>query len=1034
MNKNYFSISRFSFSFTQKLSLLLFIGFICSLPVFANSITGSSVKTTTSKLTFAGGEVISFSLINANTKQVIRTISNGASLNLATLPAQSLNIRANTSPATIGSVKFALNGTQSYRQTESIAPYDLFGDDVIWTPAVGNYTLEATPYSASKGTGTTGITASINFKVINEAASTLVTSVKTTTGRNYVITELETGAALYTDRAYQVTGVPAFLEKAAFIRTANSDKTNKNTSAVTFSLSQAAKVYVAYDPRATALPAWLNGWQKLTDKLNINDSKISYLTLYTKSFPAGTVSLGGTLASPAAGALNNYVVLANPAVAKSNAYLVLENPDKFPANDELTFSNIKYLWRRKTGTNTYTPYNRDHNRIKLKVSNKGTGSLIISKLMLSNTAAWKIDSINDKAYSAATALPLTINSGASAELNIRFSAANAGTAVILHNDKLTITSNDAGNPNKEVALRGLWQFKGEGVNEPNAQQIITSFGFRTRTGYGHNDGAIDGSTLVPNSDEVAADHFVRADASKPVSVVQMGAYHGCCAQSEKFQWYDKATTAIKTLFYHSSLDGQSLLPRKAGSTVTASGTFSPTAPFGLLVESSYSNRTRNFKDKLGMRVWKAIDANGNLIPNAYIVGTDYLGTPFTNYDYQDNVYFISNIRPETGSANYSELAAVPSAATFGSVIAGNSGSTTVKLINQGKKYSNGSSDPAIQIKRIELVGPNKSEFSVIYSADKALTPQGTTNVTVGFSPKSRGLKNAALLVSYNTSAAPLRIPLYGIADNGSSRIAIVKRIKGGSDVNVTINGNAWESDKNYRKGSVRLDKQVITGPIAGTDNDVLYQTYLSATTNLAQTRLEVPAANGIYQVRLHFVENFFDAENARIFNISLENQLRLSNFDIYREVGYRAALVKDFEVTVTDGLLNMNFAPTANRLALAGAEIYKVTPKATVTSAKVATALEQVMPVEGMPEMLIYPNPSTGDQVKIALKNFAKQEQVTLNILDVVGRVLETRTVITDAEGMVTIEIAAAHLQNGLYIIRANASSGKAQSKLLIEK
>lgn len=120
----------------------------------------------------SGQQVISFSLINAANEQVIQTLTNGANLNLASLPTTSLNIRANTSPATVGRVVFALSGTQSRTQTETTAPYALFGDNNgnynAWIPPAGNYTLKATPYTASSG-GTAGTALTISFSVTNSA-------------------------------------------------------------------------------------------------------------------------------------------------------------------------------------------------------------------------------------------------------------------------------------------------------------------------------------------------------------------------------------------------------------------------------------------------------------------------------------------------------------------------------------------------------------------------------------------------------------------------------------------------------------------------------------------------------------------------------------------------------------------------------------------------------------------------------------------------------------------------------------------------
>jgi len=117
---------------------------------------------------------------------------------------------------------------------------------------------------------------------------------------------------VYVDRDYNFTSVPDLLQGAAFIQSGNENKKDAHYYFLKFNLSQEATVYVAYDPRATALPAWLSGWQKLNDVIYTTDPGTSYLNIYSKVFPAGTVSLGGNLAAPAAGALTNYLVAAIP--------------------------------------------------------------------------------------------------------------------------------------------------------------------------------------------------------------------------------------------------------------------------------------------------------------------------------------------------------------------------------------------------------------------------------------------------------------------------------------------------------------------------------------------------------------------------------------------------------------------------------------------------------------------------------------------------------------------------------------------------
>jgi hypothetical protein len=463
---------------------------------------------------------------------------------------------------------------------------------------------------------------------------------------------------------------------------------------------------------------------------------------------------------------------------------------------------------------------------------------------------------------------------------------------------------------------------------------------------------------------------------------------------------------------------------KSGSSpAPAQGTFHPTEAFGFRVASAFSDRARNHEGKIGMRIWKAINAKGDVIPNAYIIGSDYLGTEFTNYDYQDNVYFVRNIRPEKGTTHYAELVAAPSAVYFDPTRPGSNTRFTVSLKNQGRTHPDGSSDPSAQIRSIEVVGPNYEEFAAPVPAATTLAVQGSVKVTVEFRPTSHGLKNAALLIYITHGASPLRVPLYGVATNGNAAITAAKRIKGGSDVSVAIGGNVWEADKGYRKGSVKLDKQVVVTPVAATDDDALYQTYLSAEKDLAETRYVIPIDDGRYLVRMHFVENYWSAEAARLFSISIEGQLRLSNLDIYKEVGYRAALVKDFEVSVSGGTLDIKFNPSVNRLAIAGLEIFR--DNGNITS--VAPEAEA-----GERYVLVYPNPGEGEEVQVVVKHFGRREEVTITLHDVLGREVHSRSLLTDEAGSATVPIAIAFLYSGIYIVRVDATSGKAQRSLLV--
>ncbi|HZT78163.1 MAG TPA: malectin domain-containing carbohydrate-binding protein [Vicinamibacterales bacterium] len=115
--------------------------------------------------------VTSFTLINADTDQPIAAfnpIHTGATIDLAALPTLHLNIRANTSPSTVGSVRFRLDGNANFR-TDNAAPYALSaetgGNYAAWTPSLGSHTVTATPYTKSNASGKAGTPLTITFFV-----------------------------------------------------------------------------------------------------------------------------------------------------------------------------------------------------------------------------------------------------------------------------------------------------------------------------------------------------------------------------------------------------------------------------------------------------------------------------------------------------------------------------------------------------------------------------------------------------------------------------------------------------------------------------------------------------------------------------------------------------------------------------------------------------------------------------------------------------------------------------------------------------
>lgn len=125
--------------------------------------------------------VTTFTLIDAKNDVDVMQINDGDTIDLAMLPTDKINFRADVNPGEVGSVVFGFNGDSTFR-TENNAPYALAGSSknnnpnyfqLVATP--GQYSLKATPYAGKAGKGIAGVSRSIDFVIINSAANVMVT-------------------------------------------------------------------------------------------------------------------------------------------------------------------------------------------------------------------------------------------------------------------------------------------------------------------------------------------------------------------------------------------------------------------------------------------------------------------------------------------------------------------------------------------------------------------------------------------------------------------------------------------------------------------------------------------------------------------------------------------------------------------------------------------------------------------------------------------------------------------------------------------
>ncbi|MDX2303316.1 MAG: malectin domain-containing carbohydrate-binding protein [Microscillaceae bacterium] len=128
------------------------------------------------------------------------------------------------------------------------------------------------------------------------------------------------------------------------------------------------------------------------------------------------------------------------------------------------------------------------------------------------------------------------------------------------------------------------------------------------------------------------------------------------------------------------------------------------------------------------------------------------------------------------------------------------------------------------------------------------------------------------------------------------------RINAGGVDYIDTHGNLFIADQYFLNGSTSARSDAI----GNTEDDGLYQVYRFS--NSTDVDYAIPVSAGNYQLRLHFAEIFNNGAGLRTFNIEAEGQRLQSNFDIFVEAGGRfIALIKEFDIPITDGTLNLKF-------------------------------------------------------------------------------------------------------------------------------
>ncbi|MBR9773202.1 MAG: hypothetical protein GYB54_19020, partial [Gammaproteobacteria bacterium] len=270
---------------------------------------------------------------------------------------------------------------------------------------------------------------------------------------------------------------------------------------------------------------------------------------------------------------------------------------------------------------------------------------------------------------------VTLAPGESLEIDVLFDRANYRPPASNADDgsffgSLRLVTNDADAPVQELTLAGFWQAQDEGGWEPTVDEVWNVAGFGNRIGGIPTDGGARGSAFddygfyrAVSEEEVLSRYWTLADGVDEAKVSQIVALHGAGVAAFGLHAFKNTSQDIK-LIRHDADQNQSFLPLTYLDRQEPAATFTrDDIPdnwggndlFGLEVATLSSDPSLNPPGKgkppadspdlergYYVRVFKALDDEGNEIPDTYLVLQDYSGS---NLDYNDNMFVIEGIKP-----------------------------------------------------------------------------------------------------------------------------------------------------------------------------------------------------------------------------------------------------------------------------------------------------------------------------------------------------------------------------------------------------
>ena len=192
---------------------------------------------------------------------------------------------------------------------------------------------------------------------------------------------------------------------------------------------------------------------------------------------------------------------------------------------------------------------------------------------------------------------------------------------------------------------------------------------------------------------------------------------------------------------------------------------------------------------------------------------------------------------------------------------------------------------------------------------------GTATLTLEPGEGDAGTYDLTVEVSDGTATDSETFTITVEAAGGGGEPLSTVRINAGGNAHTTGAGEEFVADQNFSGGKTYKTADAI----GGTDEDPLYKTERYA--DGAELSYDVPVTNGTYRFVLHFAEIFATSDGARLFDVAIEGDQVLDEYDIHAEVGHDVATTEEFVVPVSDGEATITLTTVEDNAKVSAIEI-----------------------------------------------------------------------------------------------------------------